>query len=59
MTAIYVDKMNPRGVRTLTAMHWALRELRGVPDAKARLLRGESIYHQGYTYEVYSSTPKV
>jgi len=54
-----VIKTNHYGLMTMTAMHWALRELRGVPDAKTRLLRGECISHQGYTYKVYSSTPKV
>jgi hypothetical protein len=54
-----VIKTNHYGRMTTTAMHWALRELRGVPDAKTRLLRGETISHGSYAYKVYSSTPKV
>jgi len=53
-----VIKTNHYGRMTMTALHWALRELRGVPDAKTRLLRGETISHGPYTYKVYSSTPK-
>ena len=36
------------------ALRWALVDLKAVANAKDRLLRGESINHNGSTYKLYT-----
>lgn len=49
-----VLRISPIKRRYIILLRWALNDLKSVDDAKARLLRGETITHGGSTYTLHT-----
>jgi len=51
---LFVSRINPQNRVYTMALRWALVDLKAVANARERLLRGESINHNGSTYKLYT-----